>query len=161
MKTITTTFLIALIVQASHLAADSIRVEHGYISITVERGEKPYKIVGASFGTAVEAARFLTYIDQKWPGEARPTVVVEYRDKSVPEGDEEFEAALVRVEASAHGKVIRMPSPRGAIPESWMTLATLEKKWAEQAGTGQTATRSQSKSEGSQKPQPEAEGRSR
>jgi hypothetical protein len=32
---------------------------------------------------------------------------------------------------------------------------------AEQDGTGQPATRSQSKSEGSDKPQPEAEGRSR
>jgi hypothetical protein len=32
---------------------------------------------------------------------------------------------------------------------------------AEQAGTGQPATRSQSKSEGGDKPQPEAEGRSR
>jgi hypothetical protein len=32
---------------------------------------------------------------------------------------------------------------------------------AEQGGTGQPATRSQSKSEGSDKPQPEAEGRSR
>jgi hypothetical protein len=32
---------------------------------------------------------------------------------------------------------------------------------AEQAGTGQPATRSQSKSEGSDKPQPDAEGRSR
>ena len=37
----------------------------------------------------------------------------------------------------------------------------LTKKKAEQAGTGQPATRSQSKSEGSDKPQPEAEGRSR
>ena len=34
-------------------------------------------------------------------------------------------------------------------------------KEAEQAGTGQPATRSQSKSEGSEKPQPDAEGRSR
>lgn len=32
---------------------------------------------------------------------------------------------------------------------------------AEQAGTGQPATRPESKSEGSDKPQPEAEGRSR
>ena len=38
--------------------------------------------------------------------------------------------------------------------------AELENK-VEQAGTGQPATRSQSKSEGSDKPQPEAEGRSR
>jgi hypothetical protein len=35
------------------------------------------------------------------------------------------------------------------------------KKEAEQAGTGQPATRPESKSEGSDKPQPEAEGRSR
>jgi hypothetical protein len=34
-------------------------------------------------------------------------------------------------------------------------------KEAEQAGTGQTATRPESKSEGSEKPQPESEGRSR
>jgi hypothetical protein len=36
-----------------------------------------------------------------------------------------------------------------------------DKPKAEQGGTGQPATRSQSKSEGSDKPQPEAEGRSR
>ena len=160
MKTIATPLLIALIVQVSPLAADSIRVEHGYISITVERGEKPYKIGGASFGTASEAARFLTYIDLNWPGGPRPTVVVDYRDMSVPKGDEEFKAALVRVEGSAHWKVIRMPSPRGAIQESWVTLAMLEKQWAEQDGTGQPATRPESKSEGGDKPQPEAEGRS-
>jgi hypothetical protein len=40
-------------------------------------------------------------------------------------------------------------------------LAQLKKQKAEQAGTGQPATRSQSRSEGSDKPQPEAEGRSR
>jgi hypothetical protein len=37
----------------------------------------------------------------------------------------------------------------------------LRKENSEQAGTGQPATRSQLKSEGSDKPQPEAEGRSR
>jgi hypothetical protein len=36
-----------------------------------------------------------------------------------------------------------------------------ERRIAEQAGTGQPATRSLSDSEGSHKPQPEAEGRSR
>ena len=45
---------------------------------------------------------------------------------------------------------------------SWF-MATLdpESKKAEQGGTGQPATRPESKSEGSDKPQPEAEGRSR
>jgi hypothetical protein len=39
--------------------------------------------------------------------------------------------------------------------------AASEKQQAEQAGTGQPATRPESKSEGGDKPQPEAEGRSR
>jgi hypothetical protein len=42
-----------------------------------------------------------------------------------------------------------------------LQIITANKTKAEQAGTGQPATRSQSKSEGSDKPQPEAEGRSR
>jgi hypothetical protein len=41
------------------------------------------------------------------------------------------------------------------------TQVLQKKQEAEQAGTGQPATRSQLKSEGSDKPQPEAEGRSR
>lgn len=161
MKTFTTALLVALTALVSPLTADCIRVEHGYIQVTVERGEQPYKIGTASFASATEAAKFLDYLDQKWPGESRPTIVVEYRDKSVPEGDEKFEAALTRIEASAHWKVIRMPPPRGAIPDSWSTLSDLKNKWAEQAGTGQRATRPESKSEGSYNPQPEAEGRSR
>jgi len=40
-------------------------------------------------------------------------------------------------------------------------INSFRKEDAEQAGTGQPATRSQSKSEGSDKPQPESEGRSR
>ena len=42
-----------------------------------------------------------------------------------------------------------------------LQIITANKTKAEQAGTEQPATRSQSKSEGSTKPQPEAEGRSR
>jgi hypothetical protein len=45
--------------------------------------------------------------------------------------------------------------------ESEKVLRSLNSKEAEQAGTGQPATRSESKSEGSDKPQPESEGRSR
>jgi hypothetical protein len=53
-------------------------------------------------------------------------------------------------------KVIRLDE-RGEVT----VVLTSEQKQAEQAGTGQPATRSQSKSEGDDKPQPEAEGRSR
>jgi hypothetical protein len=42
-----------------------------------------------------------------------------------------------------------------------ISMANQDKESAEQAGSGQPATRSQSKSEGNDKPQPEAEGRSR
>ena len=45
--------------------------------------------------------------------------------------------------------------------ESNEILIRANKKKAEQAGTGQPATRPESKSEGGDKPQPEAEGRSR
>jgi hypothetical protein len=42
-----------------------------------------------------------------------------------------------------------------------VALQAMKKRASEQAGSGQPATRSQSKSEGGDKPQPEAEGRSR
>jgi len=50
-------------------------------------------------------------------------------------------------------------SPEESI-QDWK-IQTLRINQAEQAGTGQPATRPESKSEGSAKPQPEAEGRSR
>jgi hypothetical protein len=43
----------------------------------------------------------------------------------------------------------------------WLILEPVNNEEAQQAGTGQPATRPESKSEGSDKPQPEAEGRSR
>jgi hypothetical protein len=46
-----------------------------------------------------------------------------------------------------------------ATEKAWASANAIEQ--AEQAGTGQPATRPESKSEGSDKPQPEAEGRSR
>jgi hypothetical protein len=49
------------------------------------------------------------------------------------------------------------PNPRLAS----IAVSNPTKQEGEQGGTGQPATRSQSKSEGSQKPQPESEGRSR
>ena len=48
-----------------------------------------------------------------------------------------------------------------AVASGQLLSTRATKDSAEQAGTGQPATRSQSKSEGSDKPQPEAEGRSR
>ena len=44
---------------------------------------------------------------------------------------------------------------------SWLIVEPIETEEAQQAGTEQPATHSQSKSEGSNKPQPESEGRSR
>jgi hypothetical protein len=165
MKTIVAISLIASILIAPRLHADSIRVEHGYINVTIEPGEKRFTIGTESFATGSEAAGFLSYLDQNWPKtESRPTIIVHDRDKAVQSGDELFEAALVRIEGSASWKVIRMPPPRGFTPDTWSTLTTLKKKWAEQgAGAGQPATRSEPAPdpEGGDKSQSESEGRSR
>jgi hypothetical protein len=163
MKTILMISLIACFLKAPRLHADSIRVEHGYINVTIEPGEKRFTIGTESFATGSEAAGFLSYLDHNWPTtESRPTIIVHDRDKAVQSGDELFEAALVRIEGSASWKVIRMPSPRGFTPDTWSTLTTLKKKWAEQgAGAGQPANRSEPDSEGGDKSQPESEGRSR
>ncbi len=55
----------------------------------------------------------------------------------------------------------RLASARPLIRETCHELRRLLNEASEQAGAGQPATRLKSKSEGSQKPQPEAEGRSR
>jgi hypothetical protein len=82
--------------------------------------------------------------DQKTIWISAPTTVESHDDGSFtvthPADIDSYEINLEKVEMK------RVPSKR---------------KKAEQAGTGQPATRSQSKSEGSDKPQPEAEGRSR
>ncbi len=61
--------------------------------------------------------------------------------------------------------VIRAPSEYGSyqivVRKDLSIGGVANKKPAEQAGTGQPATRPESKSEGIDKPQPEAEGRSR
>jgi hypothetical protein len=49
-------------------------------------------------------------------------------------------------------------NPPIVVPKVWVNRYKIR---SEQGGTGQPATRSESKSEGSDKPQPEAEGRSR
>jgi hypothetical protein len=63
---------------------------------------------------------------------------------------EDFEPVVIRFEAASER---RMPSE---ITPAWWT-----NEEAEQAGTGQPATRPVSEPEGSDKPQPEAEGQSR
>jgi hypothetical protein len=52
-------------------------------------------------------------------------------------------------------------SSKGDVASLAGTIVVQENKEAEQAGTGQPATRPESKSEGGDKPEPEAEGRSR
>lgn len=66
------------------------------------------------------------------------------------------------IEQWKRGEEINKPNPyvltfRDGVP----TLSAAEPTKAEQAGAGQPATRAESKSESSDKPQPEAEGRSR
>jgi hypothetical protein len=68
------------------------------------------------------------------------------------------DAAKVAIRSSSDGGIAAKMSADGTPVSAWLKPIKSE---AEQAGTGQPATRSQSKSEGNDKPQPEAEGRSR
>ncbi len=59
-------------------------------------------------------------------------------------------------------EVVMIPiGPRGVSVQHPDSSYSLNGRIVEQAGTGQPATRPESKSEGGDKPQPEAEGRSR
>jgi hypothetical protein len=69
-----------------------------------------------------------------------------------PDSAEDFFRVRLRIETSAK------PYP---VPSSIADRVDFQKAPAEQDGTGQPATRPESKSEGGDKPQPEAEGRSR
>ena len=69
--------------------------------------------------------------------------------------------AMNRAAATARERASRFGSRLVLWRDGAVVLANPEKIEAEQAGTGQPATRPESKSEGSDKPQPEAEGRSR
>jgi hypothetical protein len=83
-----------------------------------------------------------------------------YRDgkkqefKIDPKSNELWELLIIKNDTI---EVVRAEPFEGVEYPATITL----KKEVEQAGTGQPATRPESKSEGSDKPQPEAEGRSR
>lgn len=65
--------------------------------------------------------------------------------------------AGVNIDFTFDGRSFR----RGIVTKKYFVAATEEKKTAEQDGTGQPATRRESKSEYNDKPQPETKGRSR
>ncbi len=73
----------------------------------------------------------------------------------VEDPDEHSQAMLMSYEFE--GDILKVTMLDG----SDRAVVTLRKQEAEQAGTGQPATRPESKSEGGDKPQPESEGRSR
>lgn len=76
-----------------------------------------------------------------------------------------FRAAIAPLNDLGSKGTVFVGYPYAGVTFDKTLLATLksitEKKLAEQGGTGQPATRPESKSEGDDKPQPEAEGRSR
>jgi hypothetical protein len=124
-----------------------------------------YVIVKSSSGSAEQRRQLSGMLSLgliKWPhwsvAEAKLTdeqVMIEIPGKRIP--------ALVK------GAKVAIKNYR-VTGDEWLTGAEFDElevagqkieTKAEQAGTGQPATRPESKSEGSEKPQPEAEGRSR
>jgi hypothetical protein len=96
-----------------------------------------------------------------------PHTVAELRSFSATQGFElldlqrlspvEFVDGTFKYSATYSQGTLHLSHP----PGYFLTSAMLEPTKAEQAGAGQPATRSESDSEGSNKPQPESEGRSR
>lgn len=111
--------------------ADLIRIEHGCLSISVDGSEQqtPYDVEGTKFRTAAEAAKFLKYLVDHWPNEPKPTIVLEYKSKTTLDDSKTFDAAVHEVAKRPEWKVVCMPVPRGAVPDSWMTADRLAKQW--------------------------------
>jgi hypothetical protein len=82
-----------------------------------------------------------------WPVKIGSTVTV----KGLKYEGSDFEGWYIVEEVLIDGQAVRLPEKQ--LLPNW--------KRVEQAGTGQPATRPESKPEGGDKPQPEAEGRSR
>jgi len=108
-------------------------------------------------------------LEMKFMGEGGETHCANLKDLMKLWGDDHFSKVVAKQPAAIRDLVVGNIDYAWADPE-WdvypKTLATsptiiTKRKEAEQGGTGQPATRTQSKSEGSDKPQPEAEGRSR
>ena len=127
------------------------------------------KNMGSEYATAQAIRDIEAYLRDnqgKWPsspsqlGNQYPSsgeVVIDYSATS-----NELVAAPEKLRDAVHprsGRFYTYPHYDSQLDDLLLTLQ--ETNNSEQAGTGQPATRSQSKSEGSDKPQPEAEGRSR
>jgi hypothetical protein len=96
--------------------------------------------------------------------ERHKDLIVVYFDKTVMWNEKEFISARAdevtkQMLGVGYKRVIILGAH--AFGVHYVADTMLESKTAEQAGSGQPATRPESKSEGSEKPQPEAEGRSR
>jgi hypothetical protein len=97
-------------------------------------------------------------------GEKHKDLIVVYFDKTVMWNEKEFVSERAREVSKqmldvGYKRVIVLGAHSMGV--HYVADTNLETKKAEQAGTGQPATRPESKSEGSDKPEPEAEGRSR
>jgi hypothetical protein len=93
--------------------------------------------------------------------EGLPVVAQLKKWRKITIQDEQAGEALTLVETFLPKKGVFEISNHTAKRQLDDVISYAENKRVEQAGTGQPATRSQSKSEGSDKPQPESEGRSR
>jgi hypothetical protein len=121
--------------------------QRGYISWAYAR--LPIDQAWRSFTRNLQKTHLYLLISapKDWPVKIGSTVTV----KGLKYEGMDFEGSYIVKEILIDGKPVKLPEQQ--LLPNWKTV--------EQAGTGQPATRPEPKSEGSDKPQPEAEGRSR
>lgn len=130
MKTISLPTLLAaalpLLALSAH--AEGIAVEHGYLTATIGSGEKQagFQIHTAEFADGEAAARALQAIYDQWPeGEKPPTLLLEVKTKTPGPKVEALRQTALMLSKRPNLRVIFMPAPRGAIPDSWATAAQI------------------------------------
>ncbi len=132
----------------------------------------PHKIAGATEGFPEESNLIVIVggdVHAEW-GQTEDQIIADFTKAKVPENlgvtliqvMKMTAVCLEKTLGTQHEKPIKIKwlAPEG-VSLTDAKLPTEIIKTGEQPGTGQPATRSQSKSEGGDKPQPESEGRSR
>jgi hypothetical protein len=132
----------------------------------------PHKIAGATEGFPEESNLIVIVggdVRAEW-GQTEDQIIADFSKAKVPENLGVTLIQVMKMTALCLEKTLGTQHEK-PIKIKWLTpdgvsltdakLPTEIKKTGEQAGAGQPATASESKTEGGEKPKPEAEGRSR
>lgn len=116
--------------------AEGIAIEHGYLTATIggEANEPAFRIHTSGFPDGEAAARALQAIYDQWPKDQKPpTLVLDVKTKSPGPKVEALRQTALMLSKRADLRVIFLPAPRGAIPDSWTTATKILEEHATSA----------------------------